>query len=124
MLTSISPTEAALAAILAGASGFLLKQTRARALVDAIPVVAEGGSLLDPEVATLTMARIHAAAVGALPEQEWQLAHLTDQERRMLPLIAEGKTNEEIAATLSLLDQTVQSNVSTIFEKLGLSGRA
>jgi DNA-binding NarL/FixJ family response regulator len=124
LLTSFSPTEAVLAAILAGASGFVLKQTRARALVDSIAVVADGGSLLDPEVAALTVARLNAAAAGALPEQEWQLALLTDKERRILPLIAAGKTNEEIAVTLAVPNQEVKNNILTLFGKLGLSGRA
>lgn len=124
MLTSYADDEAVLAAIMAGASGYLLKQTRARALVEAIEVIAKGGSLLDPVVADHALSRIRAIAAGEQSPEERQLASLTDQERRILPLIAEGKTNKEIASILFLSDKTVKNYVSSILEKLGLTRRA
>jgi DNA-binding NarL/FixJ family response regulator len=124
MLTSYADDEAVLAAIMAGASGYLLKQTRARALVDAIDVIVKGGSMLDPVVADQALARIRSIASGEQSPEERQLASLTEQERKILPLIAEGKTNKEIADVLFLSDKTVKNYVSSILEKLGLSRRA
>jgi DNA-binding NarL/FixJ family response regulator len=123
MLTSYADEEAVTAAILAGASGYLLKQTRARALVDAIEVIVQGGSMLDPVIADQALSRIRAIAAGEKSPEARQLGTLTDGERRILPLLAEGKTNKEIAAVLFLSDKTVKNYVATILEKLGLARR-
>ncbi|GIW06445.1 MAG: DNA-binding response regulator [Dehalococcoidia bacterium] len=124
MLTSYADEEAVFASLMAGASGYLLKQTRARELVNAIETVATGGSLLDPAVAERALQRIRAVAAGERTPEERQLESLTEQERRILPLIAEGKTNKEIANELILSDKTVKNYVSSILSKLGLTRRS
>ncbi|MFN8533685.1 MAG: response regulator transcription factor [Dehalococcoidia bacterium] len=124
MLTSYADEEAVFASLMAGASGYLLKQTRARDLVGAIETVATGGSLLDPVVAERALQRIRAVAAGERTPEERQLGTLTEQERRILPLIAEGKTNKEIATELILSDKTVKNYVSSILSKLGLTRRS
>lgn len=124
MLTSYADEEAVFASLMAGASGYLLKQTRARELVSAIETVATGGSLLDPAVADRALQRIRAVAAGERTPEERQLETLTEQERRILPLIAEGKTNKEIANELILSDKTVKNYVSSILSKLGLTRRS
>ena len=117
MLTSY----AVYAAIIAGASGYLLKQTRARELVSAIEAVARGESLLDPAVTATVLARMRSLASGGGKDK---LAELTEQERRILSLIAEGSTNREIAGTVYLSEKTVKNYVSTILSKLGMERRA
>ncbi|MCS6800826.1 MAG: response regulator transcription factor [Chloroflexota bacterium] len=124
MLTSYADEEAVFASLMAGASGYLLKQTRARELVSAIETVATGGSLLDPGVAERALQRIRAVAAGERTPEERQLETLTEQERRILPLIAQGKTNKEIANELILSDKTVKNYVSSILSKLGLTRRS
>jgi two-component system response regulator DevR len=120
MLTSYADDEAVYAAIIAGASGYLLKQTRARELVSAIEAVARGESLLDPAVTATVLARMRSLASGG---EKDKLADLTEQERRILALIAEGKTNREIAGTVYLSEKTVKNYVSTILSKLGMERR-
>ncbi|MCS7001417.1 MAG: response regulator transcription factor [Dehalococcoidia bacterium] len=124
MLTSYADEDAVFASLVAGASGYVLKQTRARELIAAIETVASGGSLLDPNVADRALARIRAAAAGERTPDERRLETLTDQEHRVLLLVAEGKTNKEIAAELFLSDKTVKNYVSSILSKLGLSRRS
>ena len=124
MLTSYADDEAVFASLMAGAAGYLLKQMRARELVHAIETVASGGSLLDPAVAERALRRLRAAAAGERSSEERLLASLTEQERRILPLIAEGKTNREIAAELYLSDKTVKNYVSSILSKLGVTRRS
>jgi DNA-binding NarL/FixJ family response regulator/signal transduction histidine kinase len=97
MLTSYPDEDAVLAAIVAGASGYLLKQVRARDLVAALETVAAGGSLLDPAVTGKVLDRMRRIATG-----DDELAVLTQQERKILALVAEGKTNKEIAADVFL----------------------
>lgn len=119
MLTSYPDEEAVLSAIIAGASGYLLKQVRGRDLVAAIESVGRGGSLLDPAVTERILERVRAAAGGASDD----LADLTAQERRILLLVAEGKTNKEIASEVFLSDKTVKNYVSSILSKLNLQRR-
>jgi two-component system response regulator DevR len=121
MLTSYPDEEAVLSAIVAGASGYLLKQVRARDLVAALEVVGNGGSLLDPAVTERVLERIRRVAASDEPDE---LAGLTTQERRILALVAEGKTNKEIAAEVYLSDKTVKNYVSSILSKLNLERRA
>jgi len=119
MLTSYPDEDAVLAAIVAGASGYLLKQVRARDLVAALETVAAGGSLLDPAVTGKVLDRMRRIATG-----DDELAVLTQQERKILALVAEGKTNKEIAADVFLSDKTVKNYVSSILAKLNLERRA
>jgi DNA-binding NarL/FixJ family response regulator len=121
MLTSYPEEEAVLSAIVAGASGYLLKQIRARDLVAAIETVSRGESLLDPAVTEKVLERIRRIATGNQPDE---LAGLTAQERKILMLVAEGKTNKEIASEVYLSDKTVKNYVSSILSKLNLERRA
>jgi DNA-binding NarL/FixJ family response regulator len=120
MLTSYPDEEAVLSAILAGASGYLLKQIRGRDLISALEQVAGGGSLLDPAVTEKVLERVRMAARGTATDE---LADLTAQERKILLLVAEGKTNKEIAAEVFLSDKTVKNYVSSILSKLDLQRR-
>ena len=117
MLTSFSDDEAVYAAILAGAAGYLLKQVRDTDLVNAIRRVAAGDSLLDPAVTTRVLERLRHK------DDDDPLAALTDQERKILDLIAEGLTNREIGERMFLAEKTVKNYVSNMFSKLGMSRR-
>lgn len=120
MLTSYPDEEAVLSAIIAGASGYLLKQIRGRDLVSALESVGRGESLLDPAVTEKILERVRRAASGSATDE---LADLTAQERKILLLVAEGKTNKEIAAEVFLSDKTVKNYVSSILSKLNLQRR-
>lgn len=119
MLTSYADDEALFASIIAGAAGYLLKQTRGQAVVDAITTVAAGRSLLDPDVTGKVLERVRLGR-----NEDPALASLTDQERKVLEQLAEGKTNREIGLILFLSEKTVKNYVSRILEKLGLARRA
>ncbi len=121
MLTSYPDEEAVLSAIVAGAAGYLLKQIRARDLVAAIETVGRGESLLDPAVTERVLERVRRIATGG---QNEELAQLTHQEQKILMLVAEGKTNKEIASDVFLSDKTVKNYVSSILAKLNLERRA
>jgi two-component system, NarL family, response regulator DevR len=121
MLTSFPDDEAVLSAIVAGASGYLLKQIRARDLVAALEAVGRGESLLDPAVTERVLERVRRMAAG---ESSDELSVLTPQERKILMLVAEGKTNKEVAADVFLSDKTVKNYVSSILSKLNLERRA
>ena len=121
MLTSYPDEEAVIAAIVAGASGYLLKQVRARDLVAALEAVGRGESLLDPAVTGKVLERMRRIALSDEPDE---LSSLTQQERKILALVAEGKTNKEIAAEVFLSDKTVKNYVSSILAKLNLERRA
>ncbi len=120
MLTSYADDEALFASIVAGASGYLLKQTRGQAVVDAIQAVAQGRSLLDPDVTGKVLERVRRGR----EQEDPAIASLTDQERKVLEQLAEGKTNREIGTALFLSEKTVKNYVSRILDKLGLSRRA
>jgi DNA-binding NarL/FixJ family response regulator len=120
MLTSYPDEEAVLSAIIAGASGYLLKQIRARDLVSALEAVGRGESLLDPAVTEKVLERVRRIASGTYTDE---LAQLTAQEQKILQLVAEGKTNKEIASEVFLSDKTVKNYVSSILAKLGLDRR-
>jgi two-component system response regulator DevR len=121
MLTSYPDEEAVLSAIVAGASGYLLKQVRARDLVSALEAVGRGESLLDPAVTEKVLERVRRIATGTASDD---LAALTAQEQKILLLVAEGKTNKEIASDVFLSDKTVKNYVSSILSKLNLERRA
>jgi DNA-binding NarL/FixJ family response regulator len=119
MLTSSASDEAVLGSIMAGAAGYVSKQTCGADLVSAVRVVAAGGSTLDADAAQRVMERLQAqlADVGSL-------AALTAQEKRVLELIGEGMTNRQIAERLLLGEETVKDHVSSVLGKLGMQRRA
>jgi DNA-binding NarL/FixJ family response regulator len=118
MLTSYADDEALFSAIMAGASGYLLKQVKGNDLVEAIRRVGNGESLLDPAMTARVLDRLRAPA----PEDE--LAGLTEQERRVLDLVAEGLTNRQIGERMFLAEKTVKNYVSNLLAKLGMSRRS
>jgi two-component system, NarL family, response regulator DevR len=118
MLTSFSDDDALFDAILAGASGYVLKHIGGSDLVDAVRTVGRGGSLLDPQVTAQVLERLRTP-----PKEDPALASLTDQERKILDLIAEGLTNRQIAERMFLAEKTVKNYVSSLLAKLGLERR-
>jgi len=118
MLTSYADDEALISSVLAGASGYLLKQTRGQEVVRAIEEAAAGRSLLDPAAAARLLQHFRDLARG-----RDELSQLTGQERRVLELVAEGKTNREIGEALNLAEKTVKNYVSSILSKLQLRRR-
>ncbi len=118
MLTSFADDEALFSAIMAGASGYLLKQVKGTDLIDAVRRVGTGESLLDPAMTAKVLERLRAPA----PQDE--LAGLTEQERRVLDLVAEGLTNRQIGERMFLAEKTVKNYVSNLLAKLGMSRRS
>jgi two-component system, NarL family, response regulator DevR len=118
MLTSFADDEAVFSAILAGAAGYVLKQVRGTDLVDAVRRVGRGESILDPFSTDRVLERLRQ------PTEPDELAGLTNQERRVLDLIAEGMTNRQIGEQLFLAEKTVKNYVSNLLAKLGMSRRA
>jgi len=118
ILTSYEDDEALFSAIMAGAAGYVLKQIRGNDLVDAVRRVAAGQSLLDPVVTRRVLERIRRG-----PHQPDELKGLTEQERRILALVAEGLTNREIAQRMYLSEKTIKNYVSSMLAKLGLQRR-
>ena len=118
MLTSFADDEALFSAILAGASGYVLKQIKGSDLVSAVRRVAAGESLLDPSLTRQVMERLRGENV-----EDERLARLTAQERNILELIAEGKTNRQIADELYLAEKTVKNYVSNLLSKMGFARR-
>jgi DNA-binding NarL/FixJ family response regulator len=118
ILTSFADDEALFDAIMAGAAGYLLKQIKGTDLVDAVRRVASGQSLLDPHVTARVLERLRRG-----PEEDERLARLTEQERRILDLIAEGLTNRQIAERIFLAEKTVKNYVSNLLAKLGMERR-
>jgi two-component system, NarL family, response regulator DevR len=118
MLTSFGDDEALFDAIMAGASGYVLKQIRGTDLVGAVRTIAGGRSLLDPEAAARVMRRMRDEAERSDP-----LSGLTEQERKILELIGEGLTNRQIGERMFLAEKTVKNYVSGLFAKLGMERR-
>ncbi|MGY1781965.1 response regulator [Geodermatophilus sp. SYSU D01036] len=118
MLTSDSDDEALFEAIMAGASGYLLKQILGPDLLTAVRTVAAGGSLLDPSATTAVLERMRRAAEPAGP-----LTKLSEQERAVLELIGEGLTNRQIGQRMFLAEKTVKNYVSHLLAKLGMERR-
>ncbi len=118
ILTSYDDDEALFAAIMAGASGYVLKEIRGTDLVQAVRHVAAGGSLIDPALTARVLERVRNGPATA-PE----LAELTEQELKLLAHIAEGLTNRQIGEQMFLAEKTVKNYVSSILAKLGLERR-
>ena len=118
MLTSYSGEEAVMGSIMAGASGYLLKEIRSQEIVDAIRRVGSGQSLLDPTVTAAVLDRVRRG------KEQDVMAQLTEQEHKILEWIAEGQTNREIAGQIHLSDKTVKNYVSNILGKLEVSRRS
>jgi DNA-binding NarL/FixJ family response regulator len=119
MLTSYSDDEALFGAIMAGASGYLLKQVTGVDLVGAVRAIAAGGSLLDPKATAVVLERLRKGDAPADP----RYASLSPQEKRILSLIADGLTNRQIGAELFLAEKTVKNYVSSLLHKLGFTRR-
>jgi two-component system response regulator DevR len=119
MLSSVSDEDAVIAAMLAGASGYVLRRSEPERLIAAVETAAAGGSLLDPAVSDTVMHWMRGAASGTQSGDR-----LSEQEHKILPLIAEGKTNRQIAAELFLSEHTVKTYVSSLLKKLQLARRA
>lgn len=118
ILTSYDDDEALFHAIMAGASGYVLKQIRGNELIDAIMRVAQGQSLLDPQVTARVLERLRGGH-----EEDSALADLTEQERKVLMHIADGLTNRQIGQEMFLAEKTVKNYVSSILAKLGMERR-
>lgn len=118
ILTSFLDDDAMMRAIVAGASGYVLKEIRGTDLTAAVVTVANGGSLMDPQTTARVMRQIRDQATKVDP-----LDSLTDQERKILNLIGAGMTNKEIGDELFLAEKTVKNYVSSILSKLGLQRR-
>jgi two-component system, NarL family, response regulator DevR len=118
ILTSFEDDEALFASIMAGAAGYVLKQIKGTDLVDAVRRVAAGQSLLDPAVTARVLERIRRG-----PDQPDELKGLTEQERKILALVAEGLTNREIAGRMFLSEKTIKNYVSSLLAKLGMERR-
>ena len=118
ILTSFSDDEALFQAIMAGAAGYVLKQIRSADLVDAVRRVAAGQNLLDPVVTARVLERIRRG-----PAQDERLARLTEQEHKVLDLLAEGLTNREIGERLHLAEKTIKNYVTALLAKMGMARR-
>jgi two-component system response regulator DevR len=118
ILTSYDDQDAVLASVLAGASGYVLKEVRTSGLVDAIRQVAQGRSLIDPGVIAQVMERVRAGNAT-----DSRLAALTPREREVLDLIADGLTNRQIGERMYLAEKTVKNYVSSLLSKLGMERR-
>jgi DNA-binding NarL/FixJ family response regulator len=118
ILTSYDDDQAMVAAIMAGAAGYVLKQVRSHDLVAAIRTVARGQSLLDPAITAKVLDRLRST-----PDELDELASLTDREKDILALIAEGLTNRQIGQRLFIAEKTVKNHVSSLLAKLGLERR-
>jgi DNA-binding NarL/FixJ family response regulator len=121
MLTSFADDEALFASIMAGASGYVLKQVRSGELLRAIQAVGEGKSLLDPAVTDAVLKRLRK---GKHLLRDERLARLSPQEERILGMVADGRTNREIGEELRLAEKTVKNYVSSILSKLEVARRA
>lgn len=118
MLTSFADDEAMFDSIMAGASGYILKQVRGNDLIDGVRRVAAGQSLLDPAMTNRVLDRLRHG-----DEEDERISSLTPQERKILDLLAEGLTNRQIGERLHLAEKTVKNYVSNVLLKLGMSRR-
>ena len=121
MLTSYSDEDAVFASIMAGAAGYLLKNTGRAELLNAVRSAAKGESLLDPQVANPVLARLRDLAAK---EQDREAAVLSERETEVVRLVAQGRTNKEIAAELVISENTARNHVSNILDKLGFARRS
>lgn len=121
MLTSFADDEALFASIMAGASGYVLKQVKGDDLVRAIQAIGRGESLLDPKMTGSVLARLRK---GKHLMEDEKLARLSAQEEKILSLVADGKTNREIGVDMNLAEKTVKNYMSNILTKLEVARRA
>ena len=121
MLTSYADEQAVMAAIVAGASGFMLKEVQTADLIEAMRVVGRGGKTLDPVSSAAVIEQIRRGNV--VSEEDRVAAQLTERELKILDLIADGMTNREIGESLYLSEKTVKHHVSDILSKLGITRR-
>ncbi|MBI4201818.1 MAG: response regulator transcription factor [Chloroflexi bacterium] len=121
MLTSFGDEEAVMSSIMAGASGYLLKNVGRSDLLKAIRAVAQGQNLLDPAVTKRVLERLARLTANA---QDQSLQAISDREKEVLVLVAQGLTNKEIAAQLVISDNTARNHVSRLLDKLGLTRRS
>lgn len=122
ILTSVIDDNLVYDAMSSGAHGYLLKEINAQGLCQAIVDVAAGKFILDPSLTTRVLNLVRTG--GATPAEQNKLAILSAQERRVLALVAEGKTNKEIAEQMGLSDKTVKNYLSNVFEKLKINRRS
>ncbi len=120
-LTSYADDDTVRSAVLSGAQGYVLKDIRTESLVDTIRAVAAGQTLLDPTITKTTLVWLQSLT-SRRPVSK--MALLSPQEERILPLLAQGKTNKEIATFMSLSEKTVKNYLANIFDKLGITRRA
>ena len=118
MLTSFTDDEALLDAVIAGASGYILKDVRGSDIVESVRRVAAGGTLLEPSAVARARDRLRRGA-----EEDARLKGLRPQEHRILALLAEGRTNRQIAEEMYLAEKTVKNYVSNLLSKMGMSRR-
>ena len=118
MLTSFADDEALFQTILAGAAGYVLKSIRSSDLVDAVRRVAAGQSLLDPAVTARVLERLRRG-----PTEDERIARLSDQERQVLTLLAEGLTNRQIGERLFLAEKTIKNYVTAVLYKMDMARR-
>ena len=122
ILTSFADGDAVFSAVLAGASGYVLKDLNPNAVQDAVLTTGRGGSLLDPQMATRVLDRLRRGDAGHPADDAF--ATLTPQEERILDMIGEGRTNRQIAERLSLSEKTVKNYVSQVYSKLHVERRS
>ncbi len=118
MLTSFSDDEALFQAIMAGASGYVLKQIRSTDLVDAVRRVASGDQLLDPALTARVLERLRTG-----PAEDERIARLSKQEREVLLLIVEGLSNKQIGERMFLAEKTIKNYITSILSKMGMTRR-
>lgn len=123
ILTSFPDEQALISSIEAGASGYVLKQIRRDELVSAVRDAGDGQHIVDKAVTGVLLEQVRAGSVGGLRGTDERLSNLTSQEKRILALVAAGRTNREIGAQLNLAEKTARNYVSNILGKLGLSRR-
>jgi DNA-binding NarL/FixJ family response regulator len=131
ILTSYDDDDALFSAIMAGASGYVLKQVRSHDLVETVRQVAAGHSMLDPVITAKVLDRIRSgefsaagpATAGNGATEALATAHLTPHEQRILTLIGQGMTNRQIAREMQLAEKTIKNYVSTLLSKLGVESR-
>lgn len=120
-LTSYADDETILSAVVSGAQGYLLKDANTSILIEALRTIGSGQSLLDPKVTTQALSILRARYSG---DPKTKAYSLSPQEERVLKLLAEGKTNKEIAASMGLSDKTVKNYLANVYDKLHVSRRS
>jgi two-component system, NarL family, response regulator DevR len=120
-LTSYADDETILSAVISGAQGYVLKDATTSVLIEALRTIGAGQSLLDPKITTQALSILRARYSGETPAKPYALS---PQEERVLKLVADGKTNKEIAAAMGLSDKTVKNYLANVYDKLHVSRRS